>query len=464
MKKIYLFFILLSVYSISSAQLTQVDSLFNIIKTSNNDSVKIHTVIKIPFGAQNGDTVFLYAKKLIEIGTEQKNDDLLAMGWSNLGYSFFKTDNLSKSLACNLTALRYAEKRNTPLILAMVFENLGLSLSKNNPSKSEYYFLKGIDIIKHNIPKGFYTVVFGNYARLLIKNNRIPEALNILHEFALLSRILNGIPENNSRYNEMLFEANAKLNQNDIAIGYGRTVLNYVNQSGLDYQRSRFFYSLGNFFFQVKMYDSCYHYLKQSFYLANKNKLLNISVDAADGLSKYFLHQLNKDSSIYYLTKWRLLNDSLISVNKATEIQGLSFEEQLREKEIAEQKSTDNLERNHNIQLAFIAVGILSVISIFLLLSNSFIVSHKVVGFLSVLVLLVVFEFINLLIHPFLEKITHHSPVLMLLGLVAIAALIIPLHHKLEHWATNKLVEKNKAIRLAQAKKTIEELEGEMKG
>jgi len=96
---------------------------------------------------------------------------------------------------------------------------------------------------------------------------------------------------------------------------------------------------------------------------------------------------------------------------------------------------------------------------LFLLVSNSFIVSHKAVGFLSVLVLLVVFEFINLLIHPFLENITHHSPVLMLLGLVCIAALIIPLHHKLEHWATNKLVEKNKAIRLAKAKKTIEELE-----
>ena len=46
-----------------------------------------------------------------------------------------------------------------------------------------------------------------------------------------------------------------------------------------------------------------------------------------------------------------------------------------------------------------------------------------------------------------------------LLGLVAIAALIIPLHHKLEHWTTQKLVEKNKAIRLANAKKTIEELE-----
>ncbi len=58
----------------------------------------------------------------------------------------------------------------------------------------------------------------------------------------------------------------------------------------------------------------------------------------------------------------------------------------------------------------------------------------------------------------FLKRITHHSPVLMLLALVCIAALLVPLHHKLEKWATTKLVEKNKLIRLAAAKKTTQEL------
>jgi hypothetical protein len=70
-----------------------------------------------------------------------------------------------------------------------------------------------------------------------------------------------------------------------------------------------------------------------------------------------------------------------------------------------------------------------------------------------------VFKFLKLLLHPFLERITHYSSVLLLLALVGIAALLVPLHHKVEHWATAKLVEKNKKIRLANAKKTIGELE-----
>ena len=48
---------------------------------------------------------------------------------------------------------------------------------------------------------------------------------------------------------------------------------------------------------------------------------------------------------------------------------------------------------------------------------------------------------------------------LMLLALVSIAALLVPLHHKVKKWSTTKLVEKNKQIRLVAAKKTIEELE-----
>jgi hypothetical protein len=113
----------------------------------------------------------------------------------------------------------------------------------------------------------------------------------------------------------------------------------------------------------------------------------------------------------------------------------------------------------HNIQLAVLFIAILAATLLFLVLSRSIIVSHRILGFLGVLVLLIVFEFINLLLHPLLQKLTNDSPILMLLSLVAIAAIIVPIHHRLEKWATNKLVEKNKAIRLAKAKKTIEELE-----
>ena len=72
-----------------------------------------------------------------------------------------------------------------------------------------------------------------------------------------------------------------------------------------------------------------------------------------------------------------------------------------------------------------------------------------------IIALLIVFEFLNLLMHPFLERITHHNPVLMLLSLVCIAALLVPLHHRLEKWAVRRLLEKNKSIKLEATKKIV---------
>ena len=119
-------------------------------------------------------------------------------------------------------------------------------------------------------------------------------------------------------------------------------------------------------------------------------------------------------------------------------------------------------QRHQNIQFAFIAFAIISFIILFLLFSRSVVANEKWISFFGILGLLIVFEFINLLIHPWLVTFTHESPVLMLLALVAIASLLIPFHHKMEDWIKEKMVEKNKAIRLAAAKKTIENLE--MKG
>jgi hypothetical protein len=137
----------------------------------------------------------------------------------------------------------------------------------------------------------------------------------------------------------------------------------------------------------------------------------------------------------------------------------MTFENEARQQKLTQEKVKLEEQRKQNIQYALIALGIIVIITLYLSLSRSIITNTKLIKFFGVIALLIVFEFLNLLLHPFLERVTNHSPLLMLLALVCIAALLVPLHHKLEKWATTKLVEKNKAIRLAAAKKTIEQLE-----
>ena len=105
--------------------------------------------------------------------------------------------------------------------------------------------------------------------------------------------------------------------------------------------------------------------------------------------------------------------------------------------------------------------AIVITLGIFLLIfSRTAVVGAKAIKNLSLIALLLFFEFINLLLHPFLDRITNHSPILMLLCMAAIAGLLIPLHHRMEKLITNMLVSKNNRVRLEAARKTIEELEG----
>ena len=206
-------------------------------------------------------------------------------------------------------------------------------------------------------------------------------------------------------------------------------------------------------------YDEAHNQATQLMELGLRDNNNNIKLSAAGFLRQAFdsLHKI--DSAYYYAKMKDALNDSIFNQNNINKIQAMEFNEQLRTMEDNAKKAEEALQRKQNIQYALIALGIIIFITFFLLLSRTIIVNERLISFFVILGLLVVFEFINLLIHPWLASFTNESPVLMLVALVVIAALLIPLHHRLERWIKAKVIEKNKAIRLAAAKKTIEMLE-----
>lgn len=133
--------------------------------------------------------------------------------------------------------------------------------------------------------------------------------------------------------------------------------------------------------------------------------------------------------------------DSVFNEQKNLQAQNVIFSQQLHEKEIVEDKKNEEIERKHNLQYAMIALALVTFVVLFFVLTHSIIANERLIKFLGILALLIVFEFLNLLLHPYVGNLTHHSPILMLGIMVGIAALFIPLHHELEHWGSHKLVE-----------------------
>jgi len=245
----------------------------------------------------------------------------------------------------------------------------------------------------------------------------------------------------------------------DLALPFLRRAAGYVHKLANDMAMANIDNDFAQAFIGLKQYDSASYYIRQAIKYYSKNDRQPGLLRSYQYLSQCYEETNKPDSANKYFRLAMIEKDSLFSMEKTKLVQSISFTEHLRQQEIENERIRLMEERKHNIEYALIAIGIISFGMLFLLLSRSTIINTKVITFLSILALLFVFEFLNLLLHPLLERVTHHSPFLMLLILVCIAALLIPLHHNLEKWITHKLVEKNKTIRLAKAKKTIEQLE-----
>ena len=401
---------------------------------------------------------------LLQIAQQLKNDSLLATSYNWIGYNFFqnKGDNTA-ALEYFFKALPFAEKFNDKRRISSLYFDIG----------SVYYSLKNIDEFFTFTKKGGenlpdktspkYDYMLVQYQRNMgiayMEKNQLDSALSYAQAAVQTSERLQ-LSTFQLQALHLLGTINAKMNENELADVYFKKALKLADSIKSEIRKMGFFQRYIPFLMKNNRTEEAKVQAEKLWVLSGKTQNLNFKL-VATGYKKDLFDKLNNTDSAYYYSKVEsTIRELIFNQNNQNTIQALAFKEQLRIIEDKAKKSEEAHQRKQNIQYALIAFGILSFIILFLLLSRQLITNTKVIQFLGVVALLVVFEFLNLLLHPFLERITNHSPVLMLLALVCIAALLVPLHHKVEKWATAKLVEKNKKIRLAAAKKTIEQLGG----
>ena len=182
-------------------------------------------------------------------------------------------------------------------------------------------------------------------------------------------------------------------------------------------------------------------------------------IGASDLMRQVYKASGQSDSAYHYFEQRVMYSDSLINATNLNKLQNMAFAQELKEGEEAKARAEEVAARSRNIQFGIIALIVITLGIFLLVFSRTAVVGAKAIKNLSLIALLLFFEFINLLVHPFLGEFTHHSPILMLLCMAAIAGLLIPLHHRMEKLITNMLVSKNNRVRLEAARRTIEELE-----
>jgi tetratricopeptide (TPR) repeat protein len=188
--------------------------------------------------------------------------------------------------------------------------------------------------------------------------------------------------------------------------------------------------------------DSALLYGKQSFSIAGANQFIVKSLNAINFLSGLYKKSNSIDSAYTYLAMAGSLKDSIESTEKIRELQNMTTAEQVRQAELEQQRLEQIIDRKEKLQLLFIGIMIPIFFLISIIISRRK-VHRRLVEFMGIVSVLLFFEYITLLLHPFIAEKSHHSPIIEIVVFVAIAAIITPAHHRIQHWLLKKLAEYN---------------------
>lgn len=459
MKKILTFFYFVISLHTVLAQIPQEDSLIKILSLTKADSVKVNALVRLSSFNQSSQQGLNYAMAALQLTIKIKYEKGEAAALEQIGDHYVRVNNYSRALYYFLEELKVSENIHDTNGISISNGSVGsINMYLGDFEKALMYYRKA-DAVNNNdftrlaILHGYlgYVFMFLNKQDSALKYFQSSyEYFNVTNDKYQLDVTLNG-----------LGNLQLAMGNKELALGYDREAEKYAIIYNDTAVLSYTYFNIAKYYMTTDQRDSSILYASRSLFCAQKVNALGNVIRAGKLLIKLDTSEGDK-KTLQYFKIIQAASDSLNSLQQMTEIQNMSFNETVRQNQIAEKEKREAEERKQNIQYAAIFLGIIIFIILFLLLSRTIIVNERLISFLVILNLLVVFEFINLLIHPWLASFTHESPVLMLLALVIIASLLIPFHHRLEHWIKEKMVEKNKAIRLANAKKTIQQLEAKL--
>jgi len=399
--------------------------------------------------------------KLIQIAQEQKNDSLLAISYNWAGsYLAFEEGDNTKALEYYFKAIPLAESARDKRRVSSLYFDIALI----------YFTLQDNDKAVENIQKGgsnlpptsspMYYYMLVQYQRNMAQYYLLVHQPDSAQHYALAtletSRLLKSVA---FTYGAFYLSASAYSQQGDAQMAeiFFKKADALSDSIKINSSKLQLFTNYASFLLSQKRLPEALTLGRRLLSIAAEDNNIKLAADSL--LRKVFEAMHNIDSAYYYARMEAKIGNLIFSQDNINKVQALAFNEQLRLMEEQAKQQEENERRKENIQYALMALAIVSLLIVYLILSRSFITNERVIEFFGVVALLLIFEFLNLLLHPFLESVTNHTPAIMLLALVGVAAILVPLHHSLEKWLTHKLVEKNKQIRLAAAKKTIQQLE-----
>lgn len=444
MKKIFLVFILMYCLTVVQAQKNKADSIRILLNKELADTNRVKFMWQLADASSlyNPDSAFILSQQALFLARQIKYLEGESRSLGIIANAFIKIGNYPKALEYYLQKLKIEEKRNNPRNLASVTINIGIVyVYQEEYKKALVYYYKADSIIKKNNLEDVKYFIALNMGDVYDRLNKTDSAF-IFFKRSLALAIPRGDKDLIGASMVGLGHSYLKMGVYDLSKQfYNAALINLEAEADEDLMCEAAL-GLANLFDKINQHDSATYFANFSLKLARKDGFQSRQLDAVEFLTMHYKKINNKDSAYTYLEYVQELKDSVSSKERVRQSQVLSSNEQVRQLELTEAVKAAAKERSKQLQLLFIGIFIPGLFLITLFLSRIKI-NVRVIKSAGIISLLIFFEYLTILLHPRVVEMANHTPIFELIIFVIIAALLLPAHHKVEHWLIGKLTRRH---------------------
>ena len=370
MRRVLKIFLLLLLSPFCKAQTNNIDSLKKLLQIEKQDPGRVMQLYQLSksYLYLKPDTALLLAQQSLSLSNKIGFAKGEAISMNLIGNMFTSTGNYLKALQLKIKALKIAETTQDKITIAYSLGSISNDYSFiGDERRAIDYALKALVICKATNNVRGVGIITSNLGDSYEKLNMLDSAL------IYTSRGYDLALQQKNKYGTGLALVNLgniylKMGQPGFAMSKYRLGIPFLSERNDPEAFSEIYLGMARVFQKAGSSDSSLYYAKLSLVMAQKVGFTISAIDASNFLTAYYMAIHNVDSAFVYQNISISVKDSLFSQEKQNVIQGLSFDETMRQQEIQDAKEEAQTQLKFNI--LFGGLFILFAVAFILYLNN----------------------------------------------------------------------------------------------
>lgn len=382
----------------------------------------------------------------IRMAEDLKNNQLIRASYAKLSGFYATIEDYDKAIDYQVKAyekLNLIKTGQTPYARVQDLTRIGdLYTSKKSYDMAMAWYEKALklaDSLKFEPIKAMaYRSIVNNY----LAADQPQKALSYFNEHPQLKQFL--VTVNFGHFVDQSYGyIYAKLGNYDSAKYYYNKIAPFFEQGVNSANQYSYNYQLGILYKKTKEYDKSLEYFLKARQIAEGMGQLETKRYVVTELDS--LYQLKGDfkQAFVYASLNHAYKDSIEKLGKEKDLLQIEVADEQQRQERIDKEKTEKKRKRDNIQYMLITIGIASLF-IFMVMLGMFKVSATTIKMVGFFTFLMFFEFIFLIFKKNIYSFTNGEPWKDLGFMILLAAILLPLHHWLEHRVIHYLTTHNR--------------------